>query len=348
MHETMWKPQTIGEAPPTRDSITERGQKSFRSSEKSRLIDQLSNSLAGSLQKERGCGLIAIARTRSPLQTHRATKEATDGIAIERGAGDGIWNRHLDDTTGEKNNQTGVWGNLSRQPFVAVFDRVGMELAEAGVPGKGKKRKSNRALEAVPVAAYKKKTKNSVRIFSLLMKPVACLSRQSAILGRCEERPLSCDIVIAGIEFRLYRRSVSARKENILAFIGDFTGKILPALRLFLFSNIFHGIFKAISLLYGMVVQPIGVGKLKSFYLLTREYERSDFQATLRNSTRMNLSGHISNAMQVMPRQIIFPSWGVCWLNLCIESKILRNYCGHAFMRQICHGERHSVSIAYA
>lgn len=348
MYETIWKPQTIGEAPPTRDSIAERGQKSFRDSKESRFFDQFSHALAGRLQEERRRGIVALACARSPLQTYRATKEATDGIAIERGAGDGLWNRPLDDTAGKKNNQAGVWGNLSRQPFVAFFDRVGMELAETGGPGKGKKRKSNRTLEAVPVAAYKKSPRSSWRIFSLLMKPVACLSRQFAKPGRCEDRRPFYGIVIDGIGFQLYRGSASARRETILAFTGDFIKKILPAMKLFLSLNISHGISRGISWLSGTVVRLIGAGKSKNFYLLTRVYARNDFQDMHRNSILMNLFGRISSATQAMQRRTIFLPWDACWLNLFIELNALRNYCDPALMRQICLGGRGSTSITYA
>lgn len=348
MHETIWKPQTIGEASPTRDSIAERGQKSFRGSKESRFFDQFSNALAGNLQEGRRQRIVAITCARPSLQTCRPTEEAVDRIAFKRGAGDGLRDRHLDDPTGKRNNQTGVWDNLSRQSFVAVFDRVGVELAEAGTPGKGKERKSNCALEAVSVAAYKKRPKSLRRIFSLLMRRVAFLFQQFATPGQCEDRRLSCGIVIAGIEFQLYQQSALARRENVLAFTGGFTRKILPAMKLFLFSNIFHGIFRVISWLFGTVVRLTGAGRSRIFCFLNREYARNDSRDMLLSSILMNLFGRISSAIQVMPRRIIFLPWDACWLNLFIGSNVLRNYYDPALMRQICHGERSSVSITYA
>ena len=145
-HETLRKPEAIGEAAPTSDPVARQGHELVGGGSTGRILRKLCFSMAAGLSKGRGGGPKSQSLSGSSCQALKTREEAISKPFAERPFS--LWLRHrsLDNKTGGRANSEVFWNSLSSQSPLATSDGVGMELSEARASGSENERIADRTL----------------------------------------------------------------------------------------------------------------------------------------------------------------------------------------------------------
>lgn len=348
MYETIWKPQAIGEATPTRHPVAAKGQESSRGSGGSRRLRKFCLSMETGASEERGRRTVSQACFWPPSQTLSLSEKGVSQSASERTSCSRIWDRPMDHPPCKGGDSKVFWGVLSPKSFMAVFNRVGVELSEASTASQRERRSCHSPLEAVSLAAYKKSLNDLTPILSSSMKAAVFLSLMSVEHGRLKDRHPSCGIATKEGRYRLSLLLRSVPRENAWVFTGVSMTQILPAIKSWLFSSFCCVIFRDILCSYGIIARLIRVAMSSSSWQLIKGFMRKGFLDTLQNLTRMNSFGHILNVRRPTRYPIIFRNWRICWSILSTNFDIPKDCFGRAFTLLSYHGQARYVSITYA
>lgn len=222
-YETIWKPQTVGEAAATRHPIAKDWQELVGSGPFSRSVQKLCMPMVSNLPKQRNKGTSSQANSRTTSEIIPAPKEETDESSVEGSHCTGLHHGSLDLEAHCNGNPETFPCWLSPQSYLAYSAGFGVELPEARASGTGKRRGEDCTLETLPLAPDKKKLKNLAPISPSSMKAGSCLSPTSVRLGLPEAKLPFTDTAIKETEFPQSLRLRSRQKKGSWPFTCGFT-----------------------------------------------------------------------------------------------------------------------------
>ena len=290
-HETPRNPATTGEATPTGDPVVESRERSVGSGTCLKRLQEFGLPVVRGLQKER---------------THRASPqpdpgpstqvvpdpEATAGPA-SFGGPPGCWpsDRSVDLEADRSVDREAVSHSVPPQPCLAVTSRHGVELPETGAPSSTTRRSGDCALEAIPLAAYKKTPKGLEPLWSSSMNRASCSSPTWPAPGPRKEKHRLFTI---GTNRIGSRQSVPWRclpNGDDWRFIFSFAPAISRGWMSEHSSNTCSGIFGGRWCCSGIGEPSTGVKKSNTGVLNTRDSIWNVSRPMRRNSTRRSISG---------------------------------------------------------
>jgi len=347
-HETQRNAKAARTAPPTCCRVAEKRVKSVGRGQEDWLLCEFGVSMAADLPEERRAGTKAQARSGKTPQALGTPEKSVDPDTFEGGFKLWLSDGALDPAPGGGSDRATIRDLLSSPSCLAGLSRPGLELSEAREAGPGAGRRGHRALEALPLAPYKKRPKGLAPIWSFWMRADFCWFPMCAGPGRLKARPRSCAVQATGARFRRSRPSVFLQNEDTLpcmpGFIPIKTSKT-PKWRSF--WGISSGTCRVPSLCCGIMAGYIGVLPSANAFRDTPACIQSVFQDMLRNSTLQSLFGTILN--------VLWPTLSPRILHIFNSSWILRfrgcnnhGTCfGLVFMHQIYRGANVSITFAY-
>ena len=229
-HETLRKPDAIGEAAPASDPVAREGHELVGGGPPGRIFCKLCFPMAADLSKGRGGGSKSQSLSGSSCQALSTREEAISKSSAERPFS--LWLRHrsLDHETGGRANSQVFWNSLSSQSPLAASDGVGMELSEARAPGSGKERRGDRTLEEETMAGNKKKPSHLEPIWPFSMRAGFSSFPMFVGHGHRGDKLLSCIIFTGETESRPSPVLASRPRGDTWGFTSDSKGRILRRL----------------------------------------------------------------------------------------------------------------------
>ncbi len=229
-HETLRKPDAIGETAPTSDPVAGEGHELVGGGSTGRFLRKLCFPMGADLSKGRGGGFESQSISGSSCQALKTREETISKPFAERPFS--LWLRHrsLDHETSGRDNSQVLWNSLSSQSPLATSDGVGMELSETRAPGSGKERRGNRTLEEETMASNKKKPSHLEPIWLFSMRVGFCSFPMFVGHGHQGDRLPSCIIFTGETESRPFLVLPSRPRGGTWGFTSDSKGRILRPL----------------------------------------------------------------------------------------------------------------------
>jgi len=191
-YETPWIPRGTGEAPSTRNRVTERKQDNpFSRGAFDGSIKKLRFPMVPRVPRGRVQGPSFKGDSRTSSEVVSKGEKEISGTTFVRSAGCRVSNRPLDLETDCPNHPQAPWHPVSSESRMAAASGNGMELPETRAPGFTKERERDCTLEGLPVAPYKKKPKDLGPIWSSLMNRASCSFQISVAPGLRRGKPQS-------------------------------------------------------------------------------------------------------------------------------------------------------------
>ena len=341
-HETLWKPQAIGEAAPTRHPVAKGWQEPVDSGPFNWGIEKLSMSLVPKLSKQGNEWTSSPTHSWSASEIIPIPKEETGEASPEGFFRIRLQHRALDIEAHRKSHLGTLPGSLPPQSCVAHSIRFRMELSEARTSGVGKRRGSDCALETLPLAPYKKKLKGLAPISPSSMKAASCLFPISVRLGLPKGKLPFIETAIRETKFPPSPRLRSRPKESFWPFMSGF---ILTTSRDEM-SRHSCAIFCDTSVdrlsCFGITALPIKKKPSKACCANTPDSILNGFPAMHLNSIRPSLSGHRVKKPLPIVRPMTSRNLNPCSASPYAKSNALKSFSGHVSMHPICHGEGES------
>ena len=174
LHETTWICQDTGASPAKGDGTAGKRPDHGRGVPSGRVFNRLRLPLASSPGRRWGGGVGVQTGSRPAAEAPEGRMSAAAGRVVERGLGLWLPQRTVDSEAHRPGDPPGVWGPLSPQPCLAGVTAVALVLPSARTPARAAGRGSRGTLEAIQVAAYKKRRENLGPIWPSLMKAAFC------------------------------------------------------------------------------------------------------------------------------------------------------------------------------
>lgn len=214
LHATLWKPGAARKAAAARHRAAEKGMEPVGRGRQDRLFGQF-----GVLMARGGpqAGRSRVEGQAGTRQTFEVDSMAETGVGSDSRDGSlALWLFHgpVDDTPSGGGDRKAVRDRLPPQSSVANPERLGLELPEAPDSGAGKGRRGHRALEAVPVAPYKKRPKNLAPIWPSSMRAASCWFPTLPEHGRPGDTLPSCVVLGTGPRFRRSQPSAFPQEDG--------------------------------------------------------------------------------------------------------------------------------------
>lgn len=337
-HETTRNRSTTGEASPAGHTVVKSGQKSAGSGSRFEFIREFCFSLVSDLS-EKGLGRTATQTdARSTTKTCQSTETAVDKSSFKGFADRRLSIRSLDVKTGGRNNRTKLWHSISSLSCLENSGGFGLELSETGATRFAEKRRRNRALEALSVAAYKKTLNALARIWFLSTNLVFCLSLMLPAPGRQKAKRLFSIISTNKIEFPPSAPSRFLPKENDWRFIFAFAGEISTVWTREVFWQVSSNILTVISFCCGIADQSTAMVKLSNSWLKIRDCIWNISPLTRRSLIRLNMFGINPIVPFQILRQRMWPNSATISGNQLAGFAAHKISFGHAFMLPSCPG----------
>lgn len=228
-------------------------------------------------------------RTPSEAVIQRESKASK--ITIERAFGFGLCNGLVDTGENLRYDAKEDGGRISSPSCMENPEKDELDLPKARAKSLATKRKRDRKLEAVQMAAYKKTFNDLAPTWCLRTKAASFLRQMLSIPGLRKVKP---HIFITGLSKTKYLRSVrfpclQFGEEHDSSFVLN--AGMLPAKISFSFSSIFLNICKGTSFLFGTAARYIAAKLFKRFFVSIRGFMCFVFRHTHRSSIRLNISG---------------------------------------------------------
>jgi hypothetical protein len=290
-HETPWNPRATGKAASTGHPFVESRQEPASHSTGFECFSEFGIPMASGLPRKRGARVKASTDARPSSQADQSSKRTSCPSPLKRSSGCRVSDRFMDFKSGGQSDPPTVRRSLSSQPRVETPRRLGVELPEAGATRFTKRRGRDRALEAVPLAAYKKTPTDVGPIWSSLMNRAFCSFRTLRGLGPRKGRLPFSTTFTNRIVFRPSMLWPYRRKGNVWPCTFNFELGILRDWISTLSSNICFTIFEVPSFYYGTEGPFIGGKRLNNISLNIPGSNRSISLPMHRNSIRQNMFG---------------------------------------------------------
>lgn len=222
MHETIWNLGSIGNKAPARHRIPACRNDLSASSRQNQSFLKLRCALAAGAQeirKERRAKTEACSRSPRPAvsKTEAAALKSpvTEPLALR------ILHGCLDIEQGTSANRFKIRRSLYSGERLADIDQPRLELPKAGKARQRTGRKSNRKMEAIQLASYKKTPKDLVPTWSFLTKAVSFLFQIWSGHGHPKDRRRSCAVREVGERFPQYLQSAFPHNAAGWRFMQD-------------------------------------------------------------------------------------------------------------------------------
>lgn len=331
LHETIWQPKAIGEAPPTRCPVTEKGQNNFvGSSGEVGIFQKFCFQMVEDLPEERGRRSKPQTCARSSSEINKGAEKGTGTSSSERRFKMWLPERSLDTEAYCQADISAFSHSLSSQSCMAGADKFGIELPKARTASRSERRKGNSKLETKYLAQYKKKPKDAKRISFLSTKADSCLSQILNAPGRSEGKHPTSIITTAQGRYPALMLSQYLPSENICLSTSNFITTTLQDWRWKPSSKSFLNSCRDLFLSCGIEVAFINIIKLEPYCLNIRESLMSSFQHMLQNLILQNMFG--TRWIQPYPtlHLKIYQSLDRNSQNPSVGFRVLNNSCGLA------------------
>jgi len=305
MHETIRQPRATGEATPAGHSVAAIRRTSVGSGSEAGVFQEFRLPLERCVPDERDPRASSEAHSRSPFPVVPGPEGTLGQDASEGGSGSRIPDRSLDASANRRGDRQAVPRPIPSQPCLETDAGVGLEQPEAGAPGPATGRRRDRALEAVPLAEYKKTPGGWERTWS-----------SSTRVGSSSSRILSGP-GLPGDGRRMpdtgTSRATSRPSARCRSLPGSGTWRSTCACRIAASTGWMSGVSCAICCgisgarwsCSGTGGPFTGVGRCRHSWPGIPEFTRNTSRPTLRNSTRRNSSGaKATAAWPTDPRQM--------------------------------------------
>lgn len=287
--------------------------------------------------REAGPPAETCARPAAPVT--RGAEERVGKVDVARTAGGGILHRRVDAEAHRGTDPQAFRRTLpSRACLEVVAGRSGVELPKARAAGERTRRRWHRALEALQVAAYKKRHTDLVPIWPFWMKAASCSFPTSARRGHRGDEHHGSVIATDTTASRPFRSLPSRRGVSGSDCLFTFT---LPTSRPRRSSSSCVLCFDtsvAPSCCSGMADQSTGTLPSRHSCVRIRVCTRNGFPRTPRNSIPMSSSGAKPSANWQTPQRRTSVTSAVAWRRASDGYEDLRLSWLHAFLPQNCHG----------
>src|SRR3989338_528167 len=204
-HETPWNTATVGDATFVCRKVVEEGAAPVHRCPGRGLLREQRLPVVAVFPKKGREWIAARSGHRTPPEADPGTEAKADAYSLAQCLGRRIRHGPLDPGTNRGGNPAALWGGLSPLPRLEAVARAGLVLPEARDQGAGERRGSDRALEALPVAAYKKKPKDLGAISSFSTRAGSSCFPTSVGPGHLKDRRRFCVVPDTGRRFRLSR-----------------------------------------------------------------------------------------------------------------------------------------------
>lgn len=157
MHETTWKPKTVGTAAPARCTVAQNWQNDNAGCSTSYWSEcKFGIPMVPEISRERRKRIGTHSGTRTSYKALNISKRTTFINFVRRSIICGVFNRSLDIETSIAGNSQSVWYSIPSVSCLETFKQHGTKLPEAGTSCSSKERRNHSAMEAIQVAPYKK------------------------------------------------------------------------------------------------------------------------------------------------------------------------------------------------
>lgn len=338
-HATLWESGNSGEAPMARHRSAETGAKPVSGGCQSRQFGEFCVSMARDFSRTRPAGTETAAGSGAPAQAERPSEAATDQDPCGRRPKLRLLHGPLDAKARGEGDPRALWDRLPPQPHVAIPPESGLERPEADKAGSGARREGHRALEALRLAAYKKRP-NGLRLNSSFSTRAVFFSfLPSGGLGHPAAERRSCAPQDTGPRFRPARLSLSPQSANDWPFMpGSSRTKTSARPRRPGSCVNSPGTCAAPSSSSGTVEASTRGSRFASFARRIRSGRSIASLAMPLSSTRTSSSGLFLRGPWQTASPKITSSLNVCSTARSCDYDNPRNFFGPASMPRTCHG----------
>ena len=296
LYETTRICEDIGDAAATGHGTVEQRPDDGRGVPSGRDFDRLRFPLASSHSRGRTGSAGGKTGPWPATKAPEAGMSAVAGTAAERGHGLRLSQRTVDAETHRPGGPPGVRRPVSSQPCVAGVAGVALVLPGARTPARAAGRGSDRTLEAIQVAAYKKTPANLGPIWRSLMKAAFCSFRRADGRGARKVRPPRFPTAISTTASRPWRSLRSARSAGALACTPDSNRTTSRPCTWPRSCDNFCTTCQGRSSWYGTKGKFTRVRRSRESCWTTLAFRRSSFPSMPRSSIRPSRSGTTSKA----------------------------------------------------
>ena len=345
MHETTWNIASVGNPAPARHRVSARRDDLPAGCRQNPRFVELCRPLETGLQKARRIRSKAETGLGTPGPLVSLSKKAAGGHATAEPIKGGVPHRCMDAKPHPSGNRNQIRGAVYPAQYLENFNRVGLELPEAGEACTGEGRKGHSQLETLSMAAYKKRPNDLAPIWCFLTKAVSSWFQTWSALGRPKGKRHNCDAQAVGERFLPSPPSAFLQSAGGWPSMRDFIAVKTSSLRRFPgFFGIFSGISVGISFCSGIPGCRIGAHWSKTLLVNILAFKHFGSQAMRRSLTRMNMCGAILSAqLRIVSRRISAILSGLC-IRRSRGCGNLKAFCGAVFMHPSCHGVSVSIS----
>lgn len=201
-HETPWNSAAVGGAAPARHKVAEEGPAVVHRCPGPEFIREQRIPLVAGFPEERRQWAAARPRFGASPKADASAETKADAYSLAQCLGRRLRHGPLDPGPDRGSDQAALRGGLSPLPHLEALAWAGLVLPEARDQGAGERRRIHRALEALPVAAYKKKPKDLGPISSSSTRAGSSCFPTSVGPGPLRDRRRSCAVPDTGRRYR--------------------------------------------------------------------------------------------------------------------------------------------------
>jgi len=292
IHEQTTRNRTaVGETAPTSDPTAEARKEFVGSGARVERVGEFGAPMVSSVPKGRSPRTLAPTHAGPTAPAIRTSEGETRESASERASGRRVQDGSLDLAAGVRGDRKIFRGFVSSLSCLETPDRFGVELPEAGAPRPATERRGDRALEAVPLAPYKKTPKRLAPIWCFSMRAVFFSFPTLPAPGGREEKHLLSDICTSRIGSPPSARWRCPRKGSAWPFTCGVAPGTLTGWTSGIFSNTCCGIFEDLWFSCGIVAPSTGARRSRNSFGNAHVFMWNSSLPMRRNSTRRNSYG---------------------------------------------------------
>lgn len=290
-HETPWNRTATGEASPTSDPAAKSGQEAVGRRTCVKCFCEFSVPMVSGVPRQGPSRPAAPAHAWTTTQALPVPEAQTGKAASEGTPRCRLSDGYVDAPASGRGDRETFRRWVSSLPCLETPGKSGLELPETGAPSVAKKRKTDRPLEALPLAPDKKNPKNLGPIWSFWMNLAFCLFRTLPAPGPRKGKRPSCTISISKTEFLPSMPWWCLRNEDMWRSISNFADVISLAWMFELSSKTCSGTFEGQWSFFGIEERSTDVKKSSDGYLNIQDFIWNIFQPMHQNLTPLNMFG---------------------------------------------------------
>ena len=338
LHETTRHTSATGEATPARHPTFKGRQKLIGCRGGVERFREFCIPMVEHLPAKRSAGIEAPTSVGAASQTFRSSKGKTSGTFDGGTPAIGLFHGPLDTETYRSADPKVFWSEISPLSCLEDPDHAGAELPETGKARPAKRRRSDCAVEAAEMAAYKKKPEYWGLTWFSSTKVGSCSFLTSRGHGRSGDRRRCFVISTNKTAFRPSMLLRYPLKGSGWRFMSACAPAISMGWTSFRSCGIFSGISGGMSFSCGIAGPFINVWKSNNLSPGAADCISNGSPLMLRNSTLRSMSGTRTTPPLPTEHQATSANLDTGFVLPCKESGALKNFSGPVSMRLSCHG----------